>query len=120
MQKITKRVVDAAIAKGEKDLFLWDTEIKGFGLKVTEGGVKSYILQYRTAEGRSRRYTIGKHGDPWTADEARLKASALKRGLDAGVDPLDVRTEARAALTVAELAELYLKDGPAKNPNKKA
>jgi integrase len=120
MPKITKRVVDAAaVERGGKDLFIWDTEIKGFGLKVTGNGAKSYVLQFRTPHGRSRRYTIGKHGDPWTADEARGKASALKRGLDAGVDPLEVRTEARAALTVAELGELFLKDGPAKNPNKK-
>jgi integrase len=120
MPKITKRTVDAAaVEKGGKDLFIWDAEIKGFGLKVTESGAKTYVLQYRTPEGRSRRCTIGRHGDPWTADEARLKAGAMKRDIAAGLDPLDTRAEARAALTVAELADLYLKEGPARNPNKK-
>ena len=67
--KITKRTVDAA-AHGERDLFLWDAEVKGFGLKVTPAGSKVYMLQYRMG-GRdtpTRRYTIGKHGSPWTPD----------------------------------------------------
>ncbi len=120
MAKITKRVVDAAEADPDgKDQFIWDAELKGFGLKVTPNGTKSYVLQYRTAEGRSRRYTIGKHGSPWTADDARGKASTLLRGLDAGIDPLETKAAAKAALTVKELVELYLRDGPEQKPNKK-
>jgi Arm DNA-binding domain len=46
LAKITKRTVDA-LKPGITDLFLWDTELKGFGLKVTPGGNKVYILQYR-------------------------------------------------------------------------
>ncbi len=121
MPKITKRVVDAAAADpAGKDVFVWDAELKGYGLKVTPTGAKSYVLQYRTAAGRSRRYTIGRHGSPWTADDARGKASSLLRGLDAGIDPLEKKAEARAAVTVKELVEIYLKDGPEAKPNKKA
>ena len=57
--KVTKRNVDAALP-GQ---FLWDTELKGFGLKATATG-KTYILQYRRG-GRSsttKRITIGRHG----------------------------------------------------------
>lgn len=72
--KITKRVVDA-IEKAERDQFIWDDELRGFGLKVTPAGKKIYIVQYRTG-GRgspTRRYTIGAH-DPWTPAKAREEA----------------------------------------------
>jgi hypothetical protein len=47
LAKITKRTVDA-LKPGATDRFLWDTELKGFGLKVTPSGNKVYILQYRS------------------------------------------------------------------------
>ena len=37
--KITKNLVDRVEPDG-KDQFIWDTEIKGFGLKVTPAGSK--------------------------------------------------------------------------------
>jgi len=43
--KITKRSVDA-IKPSLRDSFLWDTEIPGFGCKVTPKGARIYILQY--------------------------------------------------------------------------
>ena len=67
--KITKRVVDAA---GPKDgrYIIWDGEVKGFGLVVQPSGIKSYIFNYRTAEGRDRRLTLGQHG-ALTCEQAR-------------------------------------------------
>ena len=67
--KITKRMVDAT-EPGENDLFVWDTDLKGFGLKVSPAGSKVYLIQYRLGgrEARTQRYTIGKHGSPWTPD----------------------------------------------------
>ena len=63
--KITKTVVDAT-KPVDKTKFVWDIEIKGFGLRVLPTGVKSYVFQYRTPEGKSRRATIGKHGGTLT------------------------------------------------------
>ncbi len=77
-------------------------------------------LNYRDGVGRSRRYTIGKHGSPWTCEEARTKAEEVIRGLSAGVDPLVAKAERRTAATVPELVEMYLVEGPAEKPNKKA
>ena len=46
--KLTKRVVDAADVR-EKDYFIWDDELPGFGLRVFASGRRSYLIQYRAA-----------------------------------------------------------------------
>lgn len=117
--KITKRTVDAT-KPGERDTFLWDAgdgAVKGFGLKVTPGGGKVYVLQYRMG-GRgasTRRYTIGRHGSPWTPDTARDEARRLLRMVEDGTDPQASKIEERreqppapAVLTVAKLAERFI------------
>jgi len=104
--KITKRSVDAA-EPGGKPVFVWDTEVKGFGLLALPTGVKSYVFQYRTSEGKSRRATIGKHG-ALTPDQARVKAREMQRKVSDGADPLEERQEARKAVTVGEVLDLYL------------
>ncbi len=117
MPKLTKRIVDAALP-GPDERFIWDDQVKGFGLRVKPSGAKSYVLKYRVGT-RTRRYTIGKHGSPWTSEQARLKAIELLRGLATGIDPMEAKAEARAALTVKELAELYVTEGRIDRPNKK-
>ena len=108
--KLTKRTVDAA-QPGIGDMFLWDSDVKGFGLKVTASGRKIYVLQYRTHDGQSRRYTIGKHGSPWTPDLGRTEAERLLRRIAEGKDPQAEKMAARtpdAALTVAAVFETFL------------
>jgi integrase len=118
MPKITKRVVDAALVNPTGEKFLWDSEVRGFGLRVKPSGVKSYVLKYRLGP-LTKRITIGKHGSPWTPEEARERALTLLREVKQGRDPATDKAEARRALTVRELADLYLADGPAEKPNKK-
>jgi integrase len=118
MPKITKRLVDATGPAG-RDVFVWDAELPGFGLRVKPSGTKSYLLQYRNAEGRSRRLTLGRHG-PVTAERAREKARRLLADVADGVDPAEVGAAARQAPTVAQLAALYLAEGPVDKPTKKA
>ena len=83
--KFTKRTVHAA-QYADKRIFVWDSEVKGFGPQVLPSGIKSYVFQYRTAEGKTRRATIGKHGT-LTADQARLKAREMQRRVFEGGAP---------------------------------
>lgn len=112
MPKITKRVVDAAVPDaGGKRLIVWDAgdgAIKGFGLLVLPSGVKSYVYNYRTPEGRVRRITIGKHGGDRTPEEARAKARALARDVEDGKDPLVKRSADRQAATLNDIFDAYL------------
>ncbi len=103
---ITKRNVDAFEA-AERDAFLWDATLPGFGLKATPSGGKTYLFQYRIGGrgGVTRRYTIGRHG-PLTPDEARKRAKALAALVEQGIDPrqqeLDAKAEKEAAKREAE------------------
>jgi integrase len=108
LTKITKRTVDA-VRPSSADQFLWDSELKGFGLKVTPAGNKVYILQYRKG-GRgtpTKRVTIGRHG-ALTPDQARKEAARLSGAIANGADPAAVRTADKTAPTITALAERFL------------
>jgi integrase len=108
MPKLTKRIVDAIRpdAMG-REIFMWDAAIRGFGLRVMPSGTASYFVQYRTAEGRTRRLRIGPVGT-LTPDQARDIARDKLVAVTKGADPSAERHAVRAAMTVSELCELYL------------
>lgn len=107
MSKINKRTVDAADPR-EKDYFIWDDDLPGFGLRVFASGKRSYLVQYR-ALGRSRRFTIGLHG-VWTPELARKEAKALLGRIAQGENPAEEKQLDHKSMTVKELCDLYLKD----------
>lgn len=94
--KVTNHAVDE-IKAGPRDIFLWDADLAGFGVRVTSGGTKSYICQFRMAGRASitQRYTIGRHRSPWTARTARDKAKHLLRQVEKGKNPVEKRRERR-------------------------
>jgi integrase len=110
--KITKRAVDAATTA---DGWLWDTEVRGFGLRIRSDDHKTYIVEYRPGEGGrtapKRRITIGKHGSPWTPDSAREEAKRLLALVANGDDPAADKSASRRSMTVADLCDLYLAEG---------
>jgi integrase len=106
MPKLTKRTVDAT-KPAAADVVIWDDELRGFGLRVKPSGVKSYIVQYRTAEGRSRRLTLGRHGE-LTPDAARGLAADTLGMVRKGGDPTADRRAIRTAPTVGEMLDRYL------------
>ena len=105
---ITKRVVDAAKAR-KADSYLWDRELHGFGLKVTPAGRKVYLVQYRLGgrTGRTRRVTIGRHGEI-TPTFARVEAKRLLGELAAGRDPAAERDKTQAGKFLAVVLEQFM------------
>jgi integrase len=96
--RITKSIVDAVPlpATGERTM-LWDSEIKGFGLRVTSTGSRTYLLRYRMGgrETPVRTITIGQHGSPWTPDQARRHAAELLTMVRSGRDLVSEREAER-------------------------
>jgi integrase len=110
--KITKRSVDALKPAADgAEVVLWDTELKGFGIRVQRGGAKSYVLHYRAGIGRGaplRKLTIGRHGSPWTPERARTEAKKLLGLIEDGADPAADKIARKEAPTMNELAERFL------------
>jgi hypothetical protein len=69
VEKLSDASARKALPPTRGQLFLWDAEIKGFALRVTCGGAKSFVLDYRV-DGRQRRITLGNYPD-WTIQAAR-------------------------------------------------
>jgi len=109
--KLTKRNIDA-LEPGDQRYTAWDTEISGFGLRVTPCGERVYVLKYRLAGGQ-RWFTIGRHGSPWTPDSARKEATRLLGEVARGLDPAEKRSSDRAAMSFAALGDLYFAEGVA-------
>jgi integrase len=107
MPKLTKRCIDALRPLPGHDLFIWDSELHGFGVRMKPSGSASFLVQYRTPQGRTRRYAFAKAGT-LTPDEARAKARRLLAEAQDGGDPSIERHKARKALTVADLCDRYL------------
>ncbi|KZL05564.1 site-specific integrase [Pseudovibrio sp. Ad26] len=108
MPNVTKRTVDAAKPTTKK-YFVWDGKLSGFGLQVMPTGRKTFIVQYRTLEGRSRRMTLGKYGE-LTPDQARGQAVDVLAKVRNGEDPTVNRKIIRNAPTVDDLLDMYLSE----------
>lgn len=114
---ITKRVVDALEFSPLCDYFIWDSRLKGFGVRVTEHGDKgatvrrkAFVLGYRIKGSlRYRRFTFGVFG-PLTVEQARDEALKLLSEAAQGRDPQDARRSGRNAETVRELGASWLED----------
>jgi len=108
MPRITKRSVDALTDAA----LIWDDELPGFGARCRDSGAIYYFLKYRVGS-RQRWHTIGRHGAPWTPEEARKEALRLLGEVVKGSDPGAARAADRTAATMKELCDLYLTEGVA-------
>ena len=112
---ITKRAVDNAKPAASTYL-VRDVRLKGFVVVITPFGGKSYAVEYRDGRGRrapKRRYTVGKHGSPWTPESARREAMRLLGLIAQGDDPSAERRKRQEGMTVADLCDLYFAEGAA-------
>jgi len=106
--RITKRLVDATKPRST-DSYVWDDELTGFGLKVTPAGRKVYIVKYQLGgrKGRSRRITIGRHGNV-TPTFAREQAKRLLGEIAAGRDPAEGRDRVKADKSLGVILEQFM------------
>lgn len=108
---ITIRTIEAIKPRPDRDVYTWDTGLRGFGLRVTPKGIKSYVLQFRVNGGPSRRKTIGVHGSPWTTQTARREAERLLTIVRQGIDPVEQQREAKRqerALNFSSYCDLFV------------
>src|SRR5277367_4745738 len=92
---------------------VWDSAVPSFGARRQKGATVAYVLKFRTAEGRQRFQTIGRHGAPWTPDTARDEARRILAEVAGGSDPAAAKKAKRQAETVGDLCDLYLADAEA-------
>lgn len=102
--KLTKAIVTAA-GPSAKEYFLWDSEVRGFGIRVQPSGRKTFVYQYRFNR-RSRRHMIGPAEVLPVALARDLAREAVVK-VSRGFDPAEEREAARNAITVKELAERF-------------
>lgn len=89
---------------------LWDTRLKGFGIRVNPTGSIVFVVQYRPGGRKTattRTLTIGKLGSPWTPDTARLEARKVLERVHLGHDPIAEREAAEAAADEAARDEAH-------------
>lgn len=118
-EKLTKRIVDAlkapkpsGVGVKVREQFLWDRELRGFGVQVMPSGLKSFVIQYRSPEGRNRRAVIGRYG-LMTVEEARRLAHEKLVAVSKGVDPVAEDAKAAGQFTVSEICDWYLAEAEA-------
>ncbi|MGB9142938.1 MAG: integrase arm-type DNA-binding domain-containing protein, partial [Aestuariivirga sp.] len=110
--KLTNSLVHS-VPTMEKRYILWDSEVKGFGLRIEPTGNKSFIVRYRSGGGgRSAplmQMRIG--GQPRTvlsADDARKLARRILNEVAHGKNPAGERADKRRERTLGDVLDEYL------------
>lgn len=105
--KINKRFVDTATCGDKQQLIYWDSELKGFGLRVTPTR-KTYVAQSRV-DGKTVRITLGLHG-PLTPDQARIEAKKRLGEMAVGININKVEHDAKLkGITLLDAYNEYIK-----------
>lgn len=97
------------IKPGAKDIVVWDTELSGFGFKVTPSGSRSFILSYRVGNVQ-RKPMIGRY--PTIQPEAARNIAKdwladIRKGGDPSADR-QLRRKTSAVVTLSQMVELFL------------
>jgi Arm DNA-binding domain len=80
--KITK----TAVHRLEPWTVLWDSKVKGFGVRRHGADARHYLLRYRFG-GKQTFRKIGRNGSPFTPDTARNEARRLLGLIATGINP---------------------------------
>jgi integrase len=108
--KISRRSVEALLPQS-KTYIVYDKSLPGFGVRITQSGAKSWIVDYRGDGGgrgaATRRITIGKLSLV-TAHQARREARRILARVRLGSDPASERASLRCAATIKTIADDYM------------
>lgn len=112
--RLDKSVVDAAKPRADR-YFIWDTDRPGFGVRVEPSGRKVFVVRY-LAEGGGRgapqrQKTLGVYEGKYTVAAAREDARDVRADVRRGADPVGEQTAKRREMTMAQLVDLYGKEG---------
>lgn len=112
--KITKRCIEA-LSPRARAFAVYDTELKGFGVRVMPSGLVSYIVEYRPGHGgrksQKKRMTLGRAGE-LTPDQARELARDFLGEVRHGGDPLADRQAKRREGCLADFIETWAEENP--------
>jgi integrase len=103
-----RRVTKSAIEAMQPRAAIWDTDVRGFGVR-RQLRDPAYVLKYSFRQ-RQRFITIGRHGAPWTPETARKEAQRLLGMISEGRDPAAERATWKAEPTLADVLERYLSE----------
>src|SRR5215831_12782862 len=108
MRLTTKNIAELKLPVGTADTVFWDDDIAGFGLRVRNGGAKTWIYRYRIGK-KQRSLTLGSAKAVPLA-LARANAGRLEARVRLGDDPALDKETARAAANefVGALIDQYL------------
>ena len=105
---LSERIVRDAKSDGRART-IWDREVTGLGLQITQAGKKNYVLRYIVA-GRRRQAILCRAGEV-SLREIRQRAGEELLRIRAGEsDPLERQREAREAPTMADLCARFLSE----------
>jgi integrase len=110
--KLTKRAVERLVAPhpSGKQVLVWDAELRGFGILLSgKTEAKSYIVEKRLPDGRTRRVTVGATNIFSSTDDARAAAATILQEFSAGKDPkFERKRAARRATTLKATLDAYI------------
>jgi integrase len=108
MKLTAKATAGLKLPPGKTDHIEWDDDVPGFGLRLREGGNRSYVFQYKTGD-RQRRVALGSVA-AIDIGKARETAKDLYARVRLGQDPAGDKAEAkiRASETFEATAARFL------------
>ena len=112
--KITNTKVKSLPIPEQGQALYWDKETRGFGIRITASGLKSWIVQGRV-QGKTRRFTLGSF-ELLSAEEARRRAKVKLLEMYDGIDPQVQKRKLKAqSETLREVMEDYVENKRTKN-----
>jgi integrase len=109
--KLTQTVAETLQPRG-RAYVVYDAGVPGFGVRITATGARSWTFEYRPGGGRgsaTRRMTLGRV-EALPYPKARKTAETLYHRTRLGEDPAGARNDQRAAATIADLVERYMRE----------